>query len=697
LVFNALLAAFHEVRSEKALASLKSRLAPVATVRRDGEWRSIASAEVVPDDLVQVGLGMIVPADAKLVSGNVLADQSALTGESIAVSRSAGGLLFAGTMIRGGAADAVVTATGRATYFGRTAELVQIARAPSSEQSAVMSVVKTLAVINGGVIVVLVAYAHTRSMPIGTLLPLVLSALLAVIPVALPATFGLAAALSAQALALRGVLATRLSAIHDASGIDVLCSDKTGTLTENRLTVTAIEPFAGFEREAVLEIALAASTTPPTDPVDSAIHLAAPGAARFEITDYKPFDPQVRYARAEFIDDRGRLTVAIKGAPRAVAAIARTTEAFDERLGKLANGGARVLAIATGPEGALDTMGLIGLSDPPREDAKQLVDDLAALGVSTIMVTGDMAQTAVAVARKVGIADSTGSRTDIDAAGSKAFGIYASVLPEDKFRLVKALQASGHSVAMCGDGANDAPALRQAQLGVAVSTATDVAKSAAAFVLVEPGLNGVLEAVKEGRRAFQRVLSYTLNSLIRKVELVLFLVIGQIAFGVAPLTPLAMALLLVMNDVVAMALVSETAEPAVRPCRWRMRAIVATSLVVGVLKLTLSLFVMWTGIVFFGVQNTAIVSLAFAIQVFGAQALMFALRDRRAIWSSVPGRWIWLSGVANTLLCVLVVNMGVLARPIGTAEIVMTGLAAAGLFVVFEVTKPFLYRAAGLV
>src|SRR5579883_1700713 len=535
LGFNVALGVFQEGRASAALAALKAKLALKAFVKRDGQWVVIPAAELVPGDVVKLALGGIVPADSRIMDGTVLLDQSMLTGESIAVEAGP----------------------------GKTAELVRIAHAESGEQKAVLGVVRNLAIFNGGIVVLLVAYAHSIAMPAEDVIPLVLTALLASIPVALPATFTLAAALSAQVLTRKKVLLTRLSAIHEAATLDVLCADKTGTLTRNELKVTAVKPLKeGLTGSDVLALAALASSDSGQDPVDTAIRAAVKGHpfAGTNVRKFMPFDPATKVAEALIADASGNEQRVIKGAPAVVGQIAPLGPMEPAELETLTQHGYRVLAVASGTPQQVEIIGLIGLSDPPRADSKELLTALRSMGVHTVMVTGDAAATAATVAAAVGLEGRVCPPGAIpDSAGPEDFAVYAGVFPEDKFRLVKAFQRKKHTVGMCGDGVNDAPALRQAQMGIAVSTATDVAKSAASMVLMEPGLGGIVTAIKEGRAAFQRILTYTLNALAKKFQLVLFLGAGLIMTGHAVLTPMLMALLLITGDFITMSLATDRA------------------------------------------------------------------------------------------------------------------------------------------
>ncbi len=449
LVTNAALGFLQEGRAQATLDALKSRLALVAAVRRDGAWTTRPVAELVAGDLVKVSLGTVVPADIHLESGSVLIDQSMLTGESLAVEVGAGADAYAGALVRRGEAVGHVTATGGRTKFGRTAELVRSAKVESSQQKAIMAVVRNLVICNGGVTVLLTGYALWLNLPRGEVISLVLVAVLASIPVALPAMFTLAASVGARALGRQGVLPTSLSAVDEAAGIDVLCADKTGTLTRNALSVMSVEACAGFDEPHVLALAALASSDGGQDPVDVAIRAAAqarPVTDGATLISFVPFDPADRRAEATIRQADGQERRVVKGAFAAVAALAAKDEAVGARLAALEGHGYRVMAVATGTGDALRLAGLVALSDPPRTDSADLVKQLAALGVRTVMLTGDAQRTAEVVAHAIGIDGRTWSGTPIpDTLKPDDYAVFAGVLPEDKFRLVKLLHLPPYS------------------------------------------------------------------------------------------------------------------------------------------------------------------------------------------------------------------------------------------------------------
>jgi len=683
LLFNGALGYFQEGRAQATLAALKKRLALTAPVRRDGAWKNLPAADLVPGDLIKLSLGGVVAADAKLVEGNVLLDQSMLTGESIGSDAGPGFQTFAGALVQRGEAVAEVTATGPRTQFGRTAELVRTAHVVSSQQKAVLRVVRNLAGFNGLLILLMVVYAHARAMPVGEIIPLILTAVLASIPVALPATFTLASAVGARALARQGVLPTRLSAVDEAASIEVLCADKTGTLTRNQLSVASVHPLPGFDEAHILTLAALASSDGGQDPVDAAIRSAATQkilANPPQLSHFKPFDPATKMSEAMATDSSlGTLRI-VKGAFTVVAAIAVPSPTAAAAAADLEGKGFRVLAVAAGPPAALQLMGLIALSDPARDDSAELVTQLKTLGVRMVMVTGDASATAAVVAHAVGLEGAVCPPGPIpNGVRPESFAVFAGVLPEDKFKLVKAFQQAGHIVGMCGDGANDAPALRQAQMGIAVSTATDVAKSAAGIVLTTPGLIGVVAAVNEGRITFQRILTYTLNSVTNKIVKIFFLAVGLGMTGHAILTPMLMIISMLGGDLPGMSLTTDHVRPSAQPNRWRIGNLTVAGVFMGLSEVVFCTGVLAIGHYRLGMAIATLQTLAFVTLVCGNQAMTYAIRARGRIWALPhPSRWLVLSSVADLGSALTLAGCGWLMMPLslGVLASVLAGAIA---------------------
>ncbi len=697
LVFNAALGYFQEGRAKAALVALKSRLALNASVLRDGIWSIVPVVNLVPGDVIKLTLGSVVPADARIGEGAVLLDQSMLTGESMPIEAEAGYETFAGALVRRGEAAAEVTATGPHTKFGRTAELVRTAHVTSTQQKAVLRVVLYLAGINGALAALLVAYAWYIQLPFAEIIPLALIAVLASVPVALPATFTLATAIGAQALGKRGVLPTRLSAVDEAASMNVLCVDKTGTLTKSELAVAAVAPLGQASESDVLMWARVASSDGGLDPVDAAVRSAA---ARYSFAampsreQFVPFDPKVKMAEATIIDHRGAKLRVVKGAFAHVMAIAQASPEASAKASELEAVGFRVLGVALGPIDALRLIGLLALSDPPRPEAASCVAKLNAMGVRVVMVTGDAPATALAVARAIGLEGAVapaGAIAETTHPGDSA--VFAGVLPEDKFALVKAFQRAGYTVGMCGDGANDAPALRQAQLGIAVSTATDVAKSAAGLVLTEPGLNGIVGAVIEGRIAFQRILTYTLRSILHKVRQVAYLALGLLITDHAILTPMLVVLSMITGDFLAMSSTTDNVRPSEKPNTWEIGRLTIAGVVLGVFDLAFCVGVLLVGYDYLRLDLETLRTMTLVNLVISGQAIYYVVRERRRIWSSRPGTIVLFCSLADLLIIPTLAFTGILMAPLSLSIILGIFATAVVFAFVLDEVKTVIFRA----
>jgi H+-transporting ATPase len=584
-----------------------------------------------------------------------------------------------------------VTATGVRTKFGRAAELVRTAHAVSTQQTAVLKIVRNLAIFNSVVILAIGTYAYTHAMPWSEIVPLLLTSVLAIIPVALPATFTLAAAVGARALAKQGVLPTRLSAVDEAASIEVLCSDKTGTLTRNALSVTSVRPMPGFDEANVLGLAALASSEGGQDPVDEAIRAAAshkPTSLLPKLAAFVPFDPVKKTSEATATDEKGSAVRIVKGAFTAVVALTAPSPAAAAIVDELEKQGFRVLAVAEGPSASMQIIGMIALSDPPRSDSSSLISELNSLGVRTVMVTGDAPITATIVAHAVGLDGAVCPLGKLpDAIKPEDFAVFAGILPEGKYDLVKAFQKSGHTVGMCGDGANDAPALRQAQIGIAVSTATDVAKSAAGVVLTEAGLGGIVAAVKEGRITFQRILTYTLNSVQKKIFQVLLLAVGLVMTGHSVLTPMLMVIVMITGDFLAMSLTTDRVRPSTTPNSWQIGRITSAGVVLGICFLAFSTAILAVGKFQLHLGIEALQTLSVVGIVFGSQVTTYVIRGRQHLWGLRPSILLVLSSVADILIISTLATLGIAMAPLPITVIAGEFAAAIAFGLVLDVVK----------
>ena len=667
VVFNGVLSFVQEGRARDALALLRSRLAVRSRVLRDGRWQLVDAARLVPGDVIHVRVGDIVPADMAAKSGEAAVDQSVLTGESAEVVVGPGGTLYAGSTVRRGEATGEVTATGPNTYFGHTAELVRAAQTAGHLEETIFKVVWALLAMDGSLVVAVLAYGLIAHLAASDLLPFVLILVVATVPVALPATFTLATSLGALELARSGVLVTHLSAIEEAAAMDLLCTDKTGTITENRLSVTAVHPFGERSETEVLDLASAASDAATQDPLDLAVLAAAgaPAGLASRRVAFAPFDPQTKRSEA-WVDIDGRRLHVMKGEPSVLAALAGGTEDEMAEVERLAAGGARVLAVASG-EDSLALAGLVALGDPIRADSASLIEQLGHLGVRSVMVTGDAPATAVAVAGQVGIGSRLGSVGELRSRreGPIDFDVVAGVLPEDKLALVERAQRDGHVVAMTGDGVNDAPALKRAEVGIAVSTATDVAKEAASLVLTDPGLTNVISAVKAGRRVYQRMLTYTLNKIAKTFQVSLFLGLGLLITGSFVTTPRLVLLLLFANDFVTMSIAADRVGYSSGPDRWQVPVLSMAALGVALPWLAFSFATFYVSRDVLGLGLAQTQTLVFVMLVATGQATVYLVRERRRLWASRPSTWMLAATALDLVVVSLLAREGVLMAPVG--------------------------------
>lgn len=672
VIFNALMSTLQENRAQNALALLRKRLTVTARVLRDGNWQMIPGSELVPGDVVYLRLGDLVPADLSLISGQILLDQSTLTGESLPVEAEKDAVVYAGTIVQHGEATGKVTATGIHTRFGKTAELIRLAKTTGQLERIVFSIAKNLVILDAILVIVVLIYAFFSGLPMSDMLPFALILLVASVPVALPATFTLATTLGAVELAKKGVLVTRLSAIEEAASMQVLCTDKTGTLTENKLEVAEIIAFSPYTQKDVIRLAMMASDEAGQDPLDKAIiEKARHDQVDLHIMDTRqkfiPFEPATKRSEA-FFDENGHTLRVMKGAPQVIATFdTKLNDQFSHQVELLASQGLRVLAIASGIDNSVQVAGLIAMQDPPRPDSAILITRLKELGIRIVMITGDGLLTAKAIAAKIGIGDHScpgESLNDNVWTDGKGCDVYAEVLPEEKFKLVQKYQQAGFTVGMTGDGVNDAPALKQAEVGVAVASATDVAKAAASLVLTSPGLSNLVEAIETSRRIYQRMLTYTINKIIKTIEIAFFLSFGLIFTHTFVTTPLLMVLLLFTNDFVTMSISTDHAKPSPSPNRWNVRSIVLGSICLALPMLALSFSIFGYAHAILQLPIANLQTLLFVMLVFSGQGTIYLVRERNHFWHSRPSKWMFIGTFLDILVVSLLATQGILMAPI---------------------------------
>ena len=689
LTVNAVVGFVQSRNSGRAVDLLQSKLEVRTHVRRAGAFTEVDARDVVPGDIVELKLGDLVPADALVLSGTLSVDASALTGESLPQEAGPGSVVYSSAIVKHGEGTCLVVNTGARTYFGTTVSLVQIARPASRQQKLLFDIVTYMMVLGVAASAAVALYALATGSGFTVIATIVITFLMGAIPVALPAVLTIVQAVSALELSDHGVLVTRLDSIEDASAIDVFCFDKTGTITQNRLAVVGCAPAAGYSPADVAALAALASSPEAANAIDEAV-LAYAGdkgdsqggarlSARFSPAvqvAYTPFDPARRCTRAE-ARCRGEVLHVVKGAPDTV--IAEATETAEEvRAAALrtveenSRRGYRSLAVAVAQgAGPLELAGVLALSDPPRPDSAEMIERLRGLGVRSLMLTGDNLAIAQQVAREVGVGGNIRPASELralDEEGQRALvracDGFAEVYPEDKFRIVELLQKDGHMVGMTGDGVNDAPALKQAELGCAVADATDVARASASAVLTQPGLGGVIEAVTASRRTYQRMLTWVLNKVAKVVETVVLFSAGFFLTHDLLISLAGMSLLVFANDFATMSIATDNVTSTASPNSWRLPNLVAASAVVGTLFALFDLAVAYVGAQVLGLSAGGVQTLVLLALVFNAQVRVLIVRERRHAWSSRPGKLIVLVSVAVVACFALAGGLGLMMESV---------------------------------
>jgi H+-transporting ATPase len=684
LISNAVVGFWEESQAGNAIAALKAKLAIKARVRRDGEWITPAAREVVPGDIIRLRLGDIVPADARLLDGDpVEVDQSALTGESLPAERKAGEAVFSGSIIRQGEIGALVYATGANTYFGTTAQLVQEAHTVSHFQRAVLKIGDYLILLAVALVAVIIIVALFRGDPIFTTLQFALVLTVAAIPVAMPTVLSVTMAVGARLLAKKEAIVTRLAAIEELAGVDVLCADKTGTLTQNKLTLG--DPF-GVNNIPADQVILNAALASRADN-DDTIDLAVLGGMRtdqelngYQVLHFQPFDPVHKRTESAVKAADGTTFKVTKGAPQVILELSANARqvrpAVEKAVNEFAARGFRSLGVARAEgEGQWQFLGVLPLFDPPREDAGPTIATAGHMGVKVKMVTGDQLAIAQETAKKLGmgsaILDARGlgdvkHHETAQAAESieRADG-FAQVFPEHKFHIVDVLQQHGHIVGMTGDGVNDAPALKKADCGIAVSGATDAARAAASIVLMTPGLSVIIDAIKESRKTFQRMNSYAIYRIAETLRVLLFMTLAILVFNFYPLTAVMIVILALLNDGAILSIAYDNVHYKDKPEAWNMRLVLGISTVLGVIGVVSAFGLFYLGERVFHFDRAHIQTLMYLKLSVAGHLTIFLTRTRGPFWSIRPARILWAAVVGTQAIATLIAVYGIYMTPLG--------------------------------
>lgn len=687
LLINSVVGFWQEYKADNAIELLKKKLALKARVLRDGKWQGVTARELVPGDVIRLRLGDIVPADVKLIGGDyLLVDQSALTGESLPIEKRPSDIAYSSSIIRQGEMDALVTATAMNTYFGKTAKLVAEAKTRSHFQKAVIKIGDYLIVLAVGLVSLIFFVALFRHEKILEILQFALILVVASIPVALPAVLTVTMAVGAVVLARKEAIVSKLVAIEEMAGIDILCADKTGTITKNELSVKEISPFGSFNANDALLAGVLSSRPEDHDPIDDTIIAKAESidalkelSRRYTITGFKPFDPVAKRTEADVGGQNNQRFKVTKGAPQVIVSLIANKDAVSGDVERIVNDfaqkGYRALGVArTDDSGNWQMVGLIALYDPPRDDSAQTIKTAQSMGLSVKMVTGDHSAVAKEIAREVGLhtgimpassfldkPDSEAQRTIEQADG------FAQVFPEQKYTIVEQLQKKGHIVGMTGDGVNDAPALKKADAGIAVAGASDAAKSAAAIVLTKPGLSVIVDAVKESRRIFKRMNSYTIYRMAETIRILLFMTASILVFNFYPVTAVMIVILALLNDIPIMMIAYDNTKLYQNPVNWNMRRVLSLATVLGVMGVFASFLLFWIGDQVLHLDRSTLQTLIFLkLTVAGHMTIYLARTGEDPFWTKPypAARLFWTAEITQGIATVVAVY-GIFMKPIG--------------------------------
>jgi H+-transporting ATPase len=714
LVMNALVRFWEEYQAGNAIAALKQKLALRARVKRNGNWRTLPAREVVPGDLLRLRIGDIVPADARLLEGDPLeVDQSALTGESLSVTRQVGEVVYSGSIIKQGEIDALVYGTGQNTYFGKTAELVETAHTVSHFQRAVLKIGDYLIMIALALVILILGVALFRGDPIIITLQFVLVLTVAAIPVAMPTVLSVTMAVGARLLAAKQAIVSRLASIEEVAGIDILCSDKTGTLTQNKLSLG--EPFTlrGAQTDLVILSAALASRKEDQDPIDIAILDGVDHDQRlndYHVTHFQPFDPVHKRTEAALVGPHGEKFTVTKGAPQVILDLVDNPDdvrpQVETAVDRFASKGYRSLGVARAEAGGpWQYLGVLPLFDPPREDSRSTIEQAEGMGLQVKMITGDQLAIAKETAHQLGLGPNIVSAEVFTTSKQHEVGLseaaieqsdgFAQVFPEHKYHIVDVLQRRNHIVGMTGDGVNDAPALKKADAGIAVAGATDAARAAADIVLLTPGLSVIIDAIVESRKIFRRMTSYAMYRIAESVRVLLFMTISILVFNFYPVTPIMIVLLALMNDGAILSIAYDNVQYSKKPEKWDMHPVLGVSTVLGITGVVASFGLFYLAERVFHLDRQTVQTLMYLKLSVAGHLTIFITRTRGPFYSVKPARILLVAVLATQAIATLFAVYGIFMSPIGWGWALVVWAYALAWFLVNDQVKLAAYRVFG--
>lgn len=695
LSINAAIGYFQSQNSQKAVEILKMKLKIKAKVLRGGEWVLLPAKDIVPGDVITCKLGDLVPADVVVISGYVSADESALTGESLPKTMHEADIIYSSSIIKRGEAKCAVVNTGTNTFFGKTVELVKIAKPKSKQEELMLTIVRYMMYLGIAASVAVTLLAIYLHKDILFILSFVVVFLIGSIPVALPAVLTIVQAVGALDLSRKGVLVTRLDSIEDAASIDVFCFDKTGTITQNKLSVADSIAFGKYKKDDVVRFAALVSKEEGMDAIDLAVINYAKSIQTdfggYKQISYVPFNPEDKKTEAA-VEFDGMTHKIFKGSSQTILELCKETDsmtmaAVNRAIDGFSLKGSRTIAVAITEGNKTELVGILAIADPPRTDSKSMIEGIQNLGIKCLMLTGDSLAIAEEIAGQVGIGHTIvragelkGKSHDMQLSMIRESDGFAEVYPEDKYEIVKLLQDSGHMVGMTGDGVNDSPALKQAELGTAVSDAADVAKASASIVLTKPGLGEIIDAVKISRQTYQRMLTWVINKITKVVEIAVLLTIGFFWLHDMVISLLGMSLLVFANDFATMSIAADHVKSTDSPNKWNIKNITAASAILGLFFALEDLLIIFIGLKFFRLGLDELRTLVLLSLVFNSQFRMLIARERRHFWSSMPGRNLLLVNIAT------IISFGL----IGIFGVFIPGLPISQVLILLGITISFM-------